>query len=165
VFDANGSRIGGARVTVLDGPSAGTSVVADSLGIYKFDAIRAAGTNFSASASGYQEDRRGVVVNGTNTLDFFLTVIPAPAPLISVSTRLISGGGGSSTQEWGMTASIASGVSVKRWDWSFGDGTSAGDTGASEQHVYRSKGTFQVIVTVTKTDGSVITGSATISIS
>ena len=64
-----------------------------------------------------------------------------------------------------MTASLASGVSVKRWDWSFGDGTSAGDTGSSEQHVYRSKGTYLVVVSVTKTDGSVITGSASITVS
>lgn len=74
VSNTSGQRIGGATVTVLDGPDTGKSATADSNGVYKFDLIIIGNANFAATASLYSEDRRGVHVNGTNTLNFTLEV-------------------------------------------------------------------------------------------
>jgi len=75
-----GSSVSGATVRVLDGSASGRTTTTDSSGRYRFDGLPIANTNFSATASGYTEDRRGTFVNGTNTLNFTLQ-----APLYSRS--------------------------------------------------------------------------------
>jgi hypothetical protein len=79
VSSTTGQRIGGATVTVIDGPDAGRSTVANGSGEYRFDSLTISNANFRATASGFGEDRRGTFVNGTNTLNF--TLAPANASL------------------------------------------------------------------------------------
>ncbi|OFW02480.1 MAG: hypothetical protein A3I61_15735 [Acidobacteria bacterium RIFCSPLOWO2_02_FULL_68_18] len=76
VTDTNGGRLAGVRVAVLDGPNTDESVITNGNGEYAFPTIIRGDTNFSARKNGYQEDRRSVFVNGTNTLNFSLPAVP-----------------------------------------------------------------------------------------
>ena len=162
--------IDGARVTVIDGPNAGQPVTTNANGSYRFNALAIANMNFSATATGYLEKRAGTFVNGTNGLNFVLEPVapppppppPAPPATITIGSRIISGGGGSSTQEWGFRAS-SNVTDFTSYDWSFGDGSVVADVGAEEQHVYRAKGTFTVTVTGHRRQGDV-TGSIQIAV-
>jgi hypothetical protein len=162
--------INGASVTVIDGPNAGQSVTTNANGSYRFNALAIANMNFSANASGYLEKRAGTFVNGTNGLNFVLEPVPppppppapAPSPTITISTRIISGGGGSSTQEWGFAAS-SNVTDYTSYDWLFGDGGSASNVGSEEQHVYFAKGTYTVTVVGHRRQGDV-TGTRQITV-
>ncbi len=66
-------------MAALDGPDAGRSAVTNANGEYRFDSLTVANMNFRANAQGYNENRAGTFVNGTNTLNFVLT--PANATL------------------------------------------------------------------------------------
>jgi hypothetical protein len=165
VSSTTGQRIGGARITVLDGSNAGQSVDANGNGEYRFDSLTIAGTNLSANASGYVEDRRGVFVNGTNTLNFTLAPVPPPppaAPAITITSSIVSGGPGTSSQEWAFVATGT--VPFVSYDWSFGDGGAANNTGSREQHVYTSKGKFTVTVTGRRSSGSPIVATLEIEV-
>jgi hypothetical protein len=81
VTDIAGTRIAGARVTVLDGLGAGRTATTDSSGAYQFEDLPKANANFAAIASNYIEDVRGTSVDGTNRLDFVLE----PTPLFTRS--------------------------------------------------------------------------------
>jgi hypothetical protein len=65
-------RLGDATVTFLDGVNVGRSATTNSNGEYRFESVTEGNANLAASASGYGEERRGVFVNGTNTLNFTL---------------------------------------------------------------------------------------------
>jgi PKD repeat protein len=150
VSNTSGTPLIGARVSVIDGPNAGSFVLTNVNGSYRFETLSMTNMNFSATASDYFEQRAGTFVNGTNSLNFVLAPVPPPPPppppaTISITTRLISGGTGSAAQEWGFTA--VSSVVFDSYDWDFGDGSGAVGSHADEQHVYRSKGTFKVTVT------------------
>ena len=165
VSNTNGQRIGGARILVLDGPNAGQSVEANGNGEYRFASLTISNANLSANASGYLEDRRGVFIDGTNTLNFTLAPVPpppAPTPAISITARIVSGGPGSALQEWAFTATGT--VSFTSYDWDFGDGGAATNSTAQEQHLYRTKGKFTVTVTGRRSSGSPVVGTLEIEV-
>ena len=157
VSNTGGQRIGGARVTVLDGPNSGQSVEANGDGEYRFGSLTIGSVNFSANASDYLEDRRSVFVDGANTLHFTLA-----APSITITARIISGGPGIPTQEWAFVASGT--VSFTSYDWDFGDGTTLTDSRAEEQHVY-TRGKYTVTVTGKRASGSPVVGTLEIDVS
>lgn len=148
VSTTSGQRIGAATVTALDGPNAGQSVQANANGEFRFESLTIATVNFVARAAGHLDDRRGVAVNGTNTLNFTLS----PVPAITITTRFVSGGPGVLPQEWAFTAT--SNVSFATYDWDFGDGFTAANRGPQEQHVYRTRGRYRVTATGRNPDGS-----------
>lgn len=168
VSNASGMAINGATVTVIDGPNGGQSVTTNANGSYRFNALAIANMNFSATASGYLEKRAGTLVNGTNALDFVLEPVPppppppAPSPTITINTRIISGGFGTSTQEWGFSA-VSNVTGYTSYDWTFGDGGTAFDSGSEEQHVYSAKGTYTVTVVGHRRQGDV-TGTRQITV-
>jgi hypothetical protein len=151
-------------VTVLDGPNANAFVETNSNGDFTFATLTIGNTNFVATASGFVEDRRGTFVNGTNTLTFTLPREPNPPPAVvplTITTRIISGGGGSDRQEWELLAE--SSATFVSYDWSFGDGASANDSGPREQHLY-SKGSYTVTVVARPASGSSVTATKDISV-
>lgn len=76
VVSASGAPVVGATVRVLDGLSAGTTVTTDANGQYRFERLPRTNANFSVTAVNYIENRRGVSVDGSNTLDFTLDPTP-----------------------------------------------------------------------------------------
>jgi PKD repeat protein len=169
VANSAGQPVNGARVAAIDGPNNGQAVLTNANGSYRFESLTRANTNFSATASGYLEDRRGIFVDGAN-LNFVLSPVPAPAPApppppaatIAITSRIISGGGGSSVQEWGFSAT--SSVALTSYDWDFGDGAKAIGAGADEQHVYRAKGTYTVTVIGRRSSGDPVTGTLEVAV-
>jgi PKD repeat protein len=168
VANSAGQPVNGARVAAIDGPNNGQAVLTNANGSYRFDSLTIANTNFSATASGYLEDRRGIFVDGTANLNFVLSPVPAPAPApapppaptITITSRIISGGAGSSVQEWGFSATST--VAFTSYDWDFGDGAKASAAGADEQHVYRAKGSYTVTVTGRRSSGDPVVGTLNI---
>ena len=73
VSASTGGTVSGVSIRVLDGASTGRTATSGTGGVYRFDDITPGNTNFAASATGWGEDRRGVFVDGTNTLNFTLT--------------------------------------------------------------------------------------------
>jgi PKD repeat protein len=145
--------------------------VANGNGDYRFDSLTIANMNFGATATGYLESRAGTFVNGTNTLAFVLAPEPSPpppppppppTPSITITSRIITGGPGTLTQEWGFSA--VSSVTFTSFDWDFGDGASAIGGQADEQHVYRTKGTLTVTVTGRRASGGPIVGTLVIQV-
>jgi PKD repeat protein len=158
VSNTSGQRIGGARITVLDGPNSGQSVETNGNGEYRFDSLTIANANFSANASGYLEDRRGVRIDGTSTLNFTLTPVP---PSITITARIVSGGPGVA-QEWAFVAKGS--VSFTSYDWDFGDGNTASNADAEEQHLYGARGKFTVKVTGRRANGEPVVGTLEIEV-
>ena len=72
VRSVSGLRLGGATVTVLDGANSGRTATADGNGAYRIADMQIANGNLVARAGGFFEDRRGIFVDGTSTLDFVL---------------------------------------------------------------------------------------------
>ena len=72
VATEGGSGISGATVTFLDGPNAGRSATTTSGGGYSFTGLTAGNANLSARAPGHNEDRRGITIAGTTSLNFSL---------------------------------------------------------------------------------------------
>ena len=66
----SGVVIGGATITISDGPNAGKSTTANSSGSYRFDGLTPGNANLVARASGYEDFGRGVFIDGVNTLNF-----------------------------------------------------------------------------------------------
>jgi len=80
VSATGGGVIAGAIVKVLDGPNAGRSATANSVGVYVLDSLTPGNANLSANATIYDEVILGVFINGTNTLNF---VFPVPAEAVN----------------------------------------------------------------------------------
>jgi hypothetical protein len=72
VSGSDAGRLSGATVTFLDGVNVGRTASTNSNGEYRFENVTEGNANLSATASGYAENRGGVFVNGTNTLNFTL---------------------------------------------------------------------------------------------
>jgi hypothetical protein len=155
VRSSSGDRISGATITVLDGPDKDKTATTNANGDYSFSSLAAGDTNFAASATGYTENRRGVAVNGTNTLNFTLTLAPAAAS-VSFTATLVGGGTGSVPQEWEFVATLGGNPlpTATHYNWEFGDGATAGETGATERHLYRAKGTYTAKVVVVRPSGA-----------
>jgi len=81
VIAANtGGGLYGATIRILDGVNEGRTATANPNGEYRLDNLQVGSANLSAAASGYQETRAGVDVNGTNKLDFTLQPVLADWP-------------------------------------------------------------------------------------
>ncbi len=163
VRDNGDHRLNNATVTVLDGPNSGQHVDTNENGEYTFASLTSVNTNFSATKSGFNEDRRGVFVNGTNTLNFVLAVAALPDSLTIGEPERITGGTGTPSQEWRFTA-VAVGFNFVSYDWDFGDGVTATQTGSVESHVYRSRGDFTVTVVGLRSNGTTVTATRTFTI-
>ena len=76
VTAVDAGAIAGALVKILDGPNVGMSTTTSSAGIYSLTGLTAGNANLSASASTtiYDEVRLGVLIDGTNTLNFVFAV-------------------------------------------------------------------------------------------
>lgn len=93
VSNSSGERIPGAIVTILDGENAGKRTGTTSNGEYQFDGLTAANGNLSATATFYAEQRGGLYIDGTNTLNFTLSraIVPLVGKVSSSSGTAISG--------------------------------------------------------------------------
>jgi hypothetical protein len=65
-------RLAGAVVLFLDGPNVNKASITNSNGEYRFENLTIGNANLAARADGLNEERRGLHVDGTNTLDFSL---------------------------------------------------------------------------------------------
>ncbi|MCC5841649.1 MAG: PKD domain-containing protein, partial [Opitutales bacterium] len=61
-------------------------------------------------------------------------------------------------------STAATGASIVRYDWNFGDGTVLADGGATPGHTYTATGTYNATVTITDSAGSVSTASLSVSV-
>jgi hypothetical protein len=77
VLSSTTARIGGAAVSILDGPNGGRATATENDGSYRFDDLMAGNTNVAVTAGGYIEERQSVVVEGITRLDFTLQLDPA----------------------------------------------------------------------------------------
>ena len=165
VTASTGERIVGATITVLDGPNTGDTAVTTDGGDYRFTSLTTGNANFKAAATGYDDDRRGVLVNGTNSLNFTLTAVPATASM-TITAELISGGTGSPIQEWRFT--VTTNQTFESYNWDFGDGAAATGLGTErglvQQHVYVTKATRTVTVTGVYADGTTLDATLEITI-
>ena len=161
VTASTGERIVGATVTVLDGPNTGDTAVTTDGGDYQFASLTTGNANFKATATGYDDDRRGVLVNGTNSLNFTLTAVPAAAS-ITITAEIISGGTGTPVQEWRFT--VTTNQTFASYNWDFGDGSSATDGGVEQQHLYTTFSARTVTVTGVYADGTTLDGTLEITI-
>jgi DNA-binding beta-propeller fold protein YncE len=76
-----------------------------------------------------------------------LAITPDPGPTAAFSDTLAPSGSASSFNASASTA--PSEESVARYDWNFGDGTTAQNAGPTPSHVYSAPGTYTVTLTVT----------------
>ena len=88
---------------------------------------------------------------GEQSQDQALVVSPDQAP-VAAFTRVPAPPGQASAFD-GSASSASSGQTVARYDWSFGDGTSAADAGPMPTHTYASVGHYTVTLTVTDNAG------------
>ena len=69
-----GDLVADATITVLDGPNAGKSASTNRVGDYVLEGLTPGNANLSANATIYDEVRLGVLVNGSNTLNFTFSI-------------------------------------------------------------------------------------------
>jgi len=156
---STGERLVGATVTVLDGVNAGETAVTNANGDYRFAELASGNVNFRASATGYDDDRRGILVNGIDSLNFSLTLIPA----LTITSEIVSGGPGTAIQDWRFT--VTTNQTFVSYNWDFGDGQTL-TGGAVQQHTYfRSQsGARTVSVTAVRADESTLDATLDITI-
>lgn len=148
--NTNGQLIGFVTVTVADGPDKDKKTVSDGFtGAYRFEGLTVGNANFTATASGFLEDKRGVFVNGTNTLDFTLGFAPPPPPALTIVAREVIKSAGYA--EWSFEA-VGTG-SYRSYAWDFGDGGSVSAGRSLEQHLYVDDGEFVIRVEATPNGG------------
>lgn len=87
IFTSEGtsSPVGGATLSIIDGPDAGKAATTDALGNYTFSGLQQSGFTVSASAAGYVSQSRGVTLTSNQTLNFTLT---KPAPAVTLAGRV-----------------------------------------------------------------------------
>jgi hypothetical protein len=166
VIDQENQALGGVLVTLVDGPNAGQSVMTNSSGDYTFSALAIGNVNALANRHGYTDEAKGTFVNGTNTLDFRLLQLEGTSEEgegegTSEEITIVASVVGAT--EWKFEA-ITSATGITHYNWSFGDGSGAGMTYATEQHLYRRTGTFTVTVEAVRENGSTLTASIEIEV-
>jgi hypothetical protein len=141
-------------VTVLDGVDAGKSTTTNGNGEYRFESLTIANANFTATATGFQEDRRGTFINGTNTLNFTLPPAPPPPPTLTIQAREKIRSVGYA--EWAFVAVPSAGAGTFRtFSWDFGDGGGATNSPLPEEaHNYFASGDYVIRVTGTAVGSS-----------
>lgn len=161
--NSDGLLIGFVKITVADGPDMGRTATSDGFtGAYRFESLTIGNANFIATATNFLEDRRGVFVNGTNTLDFTLAPGPPPGPALEITGQQLNSGGGVS--EWGFQATGSG--SFKSYNWDFGDGGAASNSRAFESHLYTAAGVYLVRCNAVPTSGGPnVTATLTITVS
>ena len=87
-----------------------------------------------------------------------ITVGPDQGPTASFIARTKPAG---SPNTFDASESVAPGGTVRRYAWSFGDGTSTNGAASTTAHVYPSPGRYKVTLTVTDGDGCSVTGPFT----
>jgi len=157
---STGERIVGATVTILDGVNVGETAVTNTNGDYRFAALVSGNVNFKASATGYADDRRGILVDGLVSLNFALTFTPT----LTITSEIVSGGPGTAIQDWRFTATTNQIFVSYKWD--FGDGQTLTGGGAVQQHLYfrTQGGDFTVSVTGVRADESTLDATLDITI-
>ena len=150
VETSTGERIVGATITVLDGVNVGETAVTNANGDYRFAELASGNVNFKATATGYDEDRRGILVNGTDSLNFTLTLTPT----LTIASVIVSGGPGTAIQDWRFT--VTTNQTFVSYNWDFGDGQTLTGVGAVQQHTYfrAQGGALTVSVTAVRADES-----------
>ena len=158
---STGERLSGATVTFLDGPNKDKTATSGADGSYLFSSVEAGNANLSAAATGYHTAYAGVAVDGLNALNFKLTATEVAAS-VSVTTRIVAGGGGLVPQEWEFTAVVSGNPvpTITEYRWNFGDGSSSTRPVANDNHVYGQKGIFRVTLVAVKSDGGTLSTEA-----
>lgn len=93
----------------------------------------------STCDSGAQSNAQALAISPDQAPVAAFTATPAPP--------------GQATTFDGSTSSAARGQQVARYDWSFGDGTTAADAGPTPSHTYAAAGSYTVTLTVTDDAG------------
>jgi hypothetical protein len=76
VSSAAGTPISNGQIRILDGPNSGRTATSSTSGTYRFDQLVAGNANLAATAPGFQENRQGIGLTGTHTLNFTLQPMP-----------------------------------------------------------------------------------------
>lgn len=84
------NAIGGATVTIVDGPNGGKSTATDGSGNYSFSGLTAGGFTVRATAGGYQESSQGVTLTANRSANFGLR--PNPQTLDNQLEDDVNGG-------------------------------------------------------------------------
>lgn len=109
----------------------------------------------AASGSVTRIDTSSNTVVGTpiavGTSPFEIAISPDQAPIAAFSAT--AGPSGQASSFNGSASTASQGQTVARYDWSFGDGTSAVNAGPTPTHVYSAAGTYSVTLTVTDDAG------------
>jgi hypothetical protein len=109
-------------------------------------------SSFSIGAGGALSTISCVSCGGLKNPDFqSLAISPDQAPTAAFTST--SGVAGSASVFNGSASTASPEQSVARYDWSFGDGTSAQNAGPTPSHTYSTPGTYTVSLTVTDDAG------------
>ena len=165
VVSTNGRVLEGATVVVLDGTNSGRSTTTNSFGRYELTGLTPANANLAARLSGYQEQRKGLYIEGAATLDFSLPPEQRPQPSpedarITITVDRVASGG--NYIEYRFTA--VSNVELTGYEWNFGP-ASANSGKQVEQYLYTSEGDYTVRVDAKTRDGNrPVSGSIPLSV-
>ena len=116
---------------------AGTTSVSH---VYRSDGTFTVTLTLTDAGGAVSTQRTVVVVSPTVPIGVSLTYTPA-APTVNQAVTFTA------------TTTVPTGVSIERYRWTFGDGTSSETTGNTRTKVYTSSGTRKVRVVVTATNG------------
>jgi len=120
--------------------------------VYRSDGSFTVTLTLTDSGGAVSTQRTVVVVTPTVPIGVSLTYTPA-APTVNQAVTFTA------------STTVPTGVSIERYRWTFGDGTSSETTGNTRTKIYTSSGTRKVRVVVTATNGQEGTAEADIVIS